>query len=330
MTATEHEEGRPSGRGTVVVGIDGSDRCRLALKWASDEARRRGSILKVLYAQLHPPEDPPAWYEPGDSEGSPGQAVVDDAVGLVATRHPSLTVRGEVVEWPAALALTSVSRDADLLVVGARGRGGFKELLLGSVGDQCVQYAHCPVAVVHDESEDPIYESAEPRLVVGIDGSPGSARALRWALDEARIRSAALEAVFAWHYPPLHAGPRGPTDKYRTAADQMVESARSWATGWEPDVPFHATTRADATVPALIEASRGAELLVVGSRRHVGFHDALSGSVAHQAVRHAMCPVVVVRPRIDEQAEEEQRANLWTGMVAASGRNDPSPAGADQ
>lgn len=327
MTATEHEEGSRSDRGTVVVGIDGSDRCRLALKWAADEARRRGSTLKVMYAQLHPPEHPPAWYEPGDSEGSPGQAVVDDAVGLVATRHPSLTVQGEVVEWPAALVLTSVSRDADLLVVGARGLGGFKELLLGSVSDQCVQYAHCPVAVVHGASEDPSYESAEPRLVVGIDGSPGSARALRWALHEARIRSAAVEAVFAWHYPALHAGLRGPTDKYRTAADLMVESATSWAADWEPDVPFRATAPAEAAVPALIDASRGADLLVVGSQGQGGFHDALLGSVAHQSARHATCPVVVVRPRIDE---EDQRANLWTGMVAVSGRTDSGPAGADR
>ena len=327
MTATEHEGRSRSDRGTVVVGIDGSDGCRLALKWAADEARRRGATLRVMYAQLHPPEHPPAWYEPGDSEGSPGQAVVDDAVGLAATRHPSLTVQGEVVAWPAALVLTSVSRDADLLVVGARGLGGFKELLLGSVSDQCVQYAHCPVAVVHGASEDPSYGSAEPRLVVGIDGSPGSARALRWALHEARIRSAAVEAVFAWNYPALHAGLRGPTDKYRTAADLMVASATSWAAEWEPDVPFHATASAGSAVPALIEASRGADLLVVGSQGQGGFHDALLGSVAHQAARHATCPVVVVRPRIDE---EDERANLWTGTVAASGRTGSGPVAADR
>ncbi len=329
MTSTEHAGSRNDG-GTVVVGIDGSDRCRLALKWAADEARRRGATLKVLYAQLHKPEDPPAWYEPGNSEGTPGQAVVDEAVGLVATRHPSLPVQGEVVEWPAALVLTSVSRDADLLVVGARGLGGFKELLLGSVSDQCIQYAHCPVVVVHGESDDPSYESAEPRLVVGIDGSAGSARALRWALREARLRSAAVEAVFAWHYPSLHAGAPGPTDKYQTAADQLVASATSWASQWGSDVAFHASARGGATVPELMESSAGADLLVVGSQGRGGFHDALLGSVAHQAARHATCPVVVVRPRIDEEDEEQARANLWTGMVAPSDTTDPDPARADR
>ena len=329
MTPTAHTGTRNEG-GTVVVGVDGSDRSRLALKWAADEARRRGSTLGVLYAQLHPPEHPPAWYDPGDSEAPPGRAVVDDAVGLAATRHPSLPVNGEVVEWPAALVLTSVSRDADLLVVGARGVGGFKELLLGSVSDQCIQYAHCPVAVVHGESEDPTYESAEPLVVVGIDGSPGSGRALRWALGEARIRSAAVEAVFAWHYPALHTGMTGPTDKYRTAADQVVDSATSWAAEWGPDVSFDASARGEATVPALIGASEGADLLVVGSHGRGGFHDALLGSAAHQAARHATCPVVVVRPRIDEEDEEEERANLWTGTVAASGTTGPGPAAVDR
>ena len=310
--------------GAVVVGIDGSERCRLAVKWAADEARRRSAPLVVMYGQLHEPEAPPAWYKAGDSVGSSGQAVVDDAVGLVATRHPSLAVRGVVVEWPAAMVLTSASRTAELLVVGARGMGGFGELLLGSIGDQCIQYAHCPVVVVHGESDDPAFESASPRIVVGVDGSPGSVRALRWALDEARTLSASVDAVFAWHYPAYYAAVVGPAKRFQVAAEAMVAKAVESAAHWAPDVSFRAASVAQATVPALLDASRGADLLVVGSQGHGGFRQALLGSVAHQSARHATCPVAVVRPRIAEE-DAEAGANLWTGISA---EHEVSPAAA--
>jgi len=300
--------------GSVVVGIDGSDRSRLALKWAADEARRRSVPLLVLYAWISEPENPPAWFEPGTSPGSSGQAVIDDAVGLVATRHPSLAVQGRAIEWPAAMVLTSASRSAGLLVVGARGLGGFRELLLGSVSDQCIQYAHGPVAVVHGGSDDPPAASPKPRLVVGIDGSPGSFRALRWALEEARIRQASVEAVFAWHYPALYSVVMGPVETYRSAADEIVAAVTAHATDLAPELAFRAVSEARPTVPALLEASRGADLLVVGSQGHGSFHDALLGSVAHRCARHARCPVVVVRPRILEEGGEG-RSPRWTRVT---------------
>ena len=202
-----------------------------------------------MYGQLHEPEAPPAWYKAGDSVGSSGQAVVDDAVGLVATRHPSLAVRGVVVEWPAAMVLTSASRTAELLVVGARGMGGFGELLLGSIGDQCIQYAHCPVVVVHGESDDPAFESASPRIVVGVDGSPGSVRALRWALDEARTLSASVDAVFAWHYPAYYAAVVGPAKRFQVAAEAMVAKAVESAADWAPRASFRAASVARRLFP---------------------------------------------------------------------------------
>ena len=290
----------PDGNRPVVVGIDGSEHSRLALKWAADEARRRGALLRVFFAEIEEPEHVPAWYAPGTPDLTAAQAVVDEAVGLVATRHPSVAVRGEVVEWPPAMVLTSASRSAELLVVGSRGLGGFDELLLGSVSDQCIQYAHCPVAVVHSETDDPVYRPAQPRIVVGVDGSLGSTRALRWALDEARIRSASVEAVYAWQYPPLHAMVMGRQHGYEVVAGELADAARDHAERTAPSVPFSITDRFSATVPALVDACHRADLLVVGSKGHGGFQDALLGSTAHQCARHARCSVVVVRPRIDE------------------------------
>jgi nucleotide-binding universal stress UspA family protein len=310
--------------GSVVVGIDGSDRSRPALKWAADEARRRSVPLLVLYAQLDEPEDPPAWYASGTSAGSAGQAVIDDAVGLVATRHPSLPVHGRVVEWPAAMVLTTASRTAGLLVVGARGLGGFKELLLGSVSDQCIQYAHGPVAVVHGVSDDPPFESAEPRLVVGFDGSPGSFRALRWALEEARTRRASVEAVFARNDPAHHPEVTGPVETHPSAAEEIVAAATAHATELAPGVGFRAESYDRPALAALVEASGGADLLVVGSEGHGALHEAFLGSVAHRCARHATCPVVVVRPRYLEE-DRPGRARGRTGVERVPVSSAPIP-----
>jgi nucleotide-binding universal stress UspA family protein len=313
---------------SIVVGVDGSEHSRLALKWAADEAKRRGSLLRILYAQISEPKNVPAWYAPGSSDLSPGEAIIDDAVGLVATRHPSVLTGGEVVGWPAALVLTSASRSAELIVVGARGLGGFEELLLGSVSDQCVQYAHCPVVVVHSDSDDLPYRAVEPRIVVGIDGSLGSTRALQWALEEARIRSASVEAVYAWQYPPVGAFVMGPTHGYEVVAHEVVDAATDHAERLAPEVPFKAGACFNATVPALLDACRGADLLVVGSRGHGRFQDALVGSVAHQCARHARCAVVVTRPHIGEgdsakRARVDRRAGRPTGRNHSAGPTAP-------
>ncbi|MGO8873752.1 MAG: universal stress protein [Acidimicrobiales bacterium] len=302
--------------GAVVVGVDGSEHSRLALKWAADEAALRGATLEVVYARLGRMKEHlvPGWYDPDSSELSPGEAILDEAIALVATRQPSVIVRGEVAEWPPGLILAVASRTAELLVVGARGTGGFKGLLLGSVSDQCIQYAHCPVVVVRSEAEEPVHVSADPRIVVGVDGSLGSTRALKWSLDEARRRSASVEAVFAWQYPPVYAFSKPPSEGYEAAASEITAAVSDHAARRAPDVPFTATSRFELTVPALLDACRTADLLVVGFRGHGGFHDALLGSVADQCTHHATCSVVVLRPHI---AEEPTYASTWTGTAVA-------------
>jgi nucleotide-binding universal stress UspA family protein len=300
MQREGNQNGSRGDERTVVVGIDGSEHSRQALKWAADEAKRRRAFLKIVFARIEEPEHVPAWYQPGASGGAPAQAVIDDAYGLVATRHPSVVARAETVEWPPARVLTMASRSADLVVVGARGHGGFDELLLGSVSDQCIQYAHCPVVVVHADPDALPLRAAEPRIVVGIDGSLGSSRALKWALEEAQLRSASVEVVYAWQYPPIGAFVLGPVNGYEVAAEEIVHAATGYATHHCPDVPFTSVLRFEAAVPALLDASRHAELLVTGSKGHGGFEHALLGSVAHQCARHATCAVAVARPVITQ------------------------------
>jgi nucleotide-binding universal stress UspA family protein len=284
--------------GTIVVGVDGSEHSRLAVKWACDEADRRGALLRLIFAETSEPEHLPPWYEPGQTVESAGQAVVDDAFGLVVMRHPSVVARAEVVKWPPAMVLTVASRSAELLVVGARGRGGFKELLLGSVSDQCIQYSHCPVVVVSDDPESVREPEGGPRIVVGIDGSFGSAQALRWALDEARVRSAVVEALYVWQYPPIGAFVLGPPKGFEAFGQEIIDGARAFQNRWAPDVPFEVAAHMGPTVPSLLDHSRGADLLVLGSRGHGSFGDVLLGSVTHQCARHAHGAVIVTRPPV--------------------------------
>ena len=180
--------------GAVVVGIDGSERCRLAVKWAADEARRRSAPLVVLYAQLHEPEAPPAWYKAGDSVGSSGQAVVDDAVGPGG--HPPPVAgrpgRGGRVAGGDGAHQCQPRRPSSWWW----GPGGWVGSRSSSSVRSATSASSTPTVRWWWSTGSPMIRCSNrpsPRIVVGVDGSPGSVRALRWALDEARIRSASVE-----------------------------------------------------------------------------------------------------------------------------------------
>lgn len=137
-----------------------------------------------------------------------------------------------------------------------------------------------------------------PRIVAGVDGSPSSMSALRWAIRQAALTSAEVDAVIAWNY-PVTAGGWMPTDmegnfNFEEDAEKILADAIS-STVNPGNIEVHA--RAVQGVPAqvLLDASDSADLLVVGSRGHGGFAEALLGSVSQHCVQHAHCPVVVIR-----------------------------------
>ncbi len=144
-------------------------------------------------------------------------------------------------------------------------------------------------------------EGHVPRIVVGVDGSPCSVRALRWAVREARLTGRSVDAVLAWEYPTSYGGygwvPYGfreGTD-FGEVAERTLEDSISQAAGPDDGVDVRPKAVRGNPVQALLDAARGADLLVVGSRGHEGFTAALLGSVAQHCVYHAGCPVVVIR-----------------------------------
>jgi nucleotide-binding universal stress UspA family protein len=138
---------------------------------------------------------------------------------------------------------------------------------------------------------------AGPRIVVGVDGSPPSCQALRWAAGQARLTGASLQVVTSWEYPTTYGWvPPYPPD-FDPAGDarRLLEQTVGDVLGDDPGVEIGVEVAEGHAAPVLVEAARGAALLVVGNRGHGGFAGMLLGSVSEHCVRHAPCPVTVVR-----------------------------------
>jgi nucleotide-binding universal stress UspA family protein len=134
------------------------------------------------------------------------------------------------------------------------------------------------------------------RIVVGIDGSVESARALEWAITQAKQSGAVLDIVTAWMF-PMAIGYAFTTtvDEVRQKARSLVDEAISHVAEVAPDVVVRGETTEQPPGPALVTSSRGADLLIVGSRGIGGFEEMLVGSVGHYCMRRAPCTVVIVR-----------------------------------
>jgi nucleotide-binding universal stress UspA family protein len=137
-----------------VVGVDGSAGGDKALRWAVAEAELRGAMLHIVVG---------AWYTQIWSVYAPIPAVeltesaapiLSQAVGVARAQWPDVLIREDIVVEPPAKALIEASKDASVLVVGSRGRGGFAGLLLGSVSQQCIVHAACPVVVVPSSPDE--------------------------------------------------------------------------------------------------------------------------------------------------------------------------------
>jgi nucleotide-binding universal stress UspA family protein len=138
----------------IVVGIDGSGPSQLALRWAADEARRRGVGLHVVSCWDYPVLPWGIYQPPLSAEGLAQDAreLAEKEIANVLGSAPDLDVSLEVVEGPPSLRLLAFGRAAEMIVVGSRGRGGFAGLLLGSVGQHLAEHAACPVVIVHPEA----------------------------------------------------------------------------------------------------------------------------------------------------------------------------------
>jgi nucleotide-binding universal stress UspA family protein len=282
----------------VTVGVDGSPDSRAALAWAAREAVHRHVGLRLVHAHIPPLPDPINPYPAPVYQDAVHAARVLLAAEAdhVSGEYPELSVQRVLVAGAPAGVLVEESRTAGLLVLGARGRGGFTRLLTGSVATQVADHAHSPVVVVrHDVQPD-------GPVLVGVDGSAHSSAALGFAFDYAAAHGLPLVALYAWRaLPPGNLGPvtvwhYDPDQAAQEAARLLAEQLAGWSTKY-PDVPV--TPRPVLSFnPAetLVDASPTASLVVVGCRGRGGFAGLLLGSVSRTLVHHAHAPLAVVHP----------------------------------
>ena len=135
-----------------VVGVDGSDGSAKALDWAIAEAIRSPTCLELVTAWMFPMAIGYAFAETPEMVRQQAQQIADMSVSHVASVAPDVVVRSTLRQAEAGPALVELSKGADLLVVGSRGDGGFRDLLLGSVGTYCARHAHCPIVIVRQET----------------------------------------------------------------------------------------------------------------------------------------------------------------------------------
>ncbi|WP_151484684.1 universal stress protein [Streptomyces albicerus] len=291
--------GRP-----VVVGVDGSPSALAAVDAAAQEASLRGVELRVVHAFLWPAMHAPPGSSPlGPLTGALHETVeriVADAVERARSQAAGLHVSHAVIAGEASTVLQGQSRMAQLLVVGHRGSEGFAGLLLGSTAVHLSAHAHCPVMVVRGRS-DP----AGP-VLVAVDGSPRGKPALAFAFSEAALRGTDLVALHAWSTWTGHGEHAlgrpvelvelvGDVDRLWQEEERVLTEALSGHRDQYPGVTVRPRLVRGRTRPALIEASAGAQVMVVGARGHGGFTGLLLGSVSQAVLHHAHCPVTVVR-----------------------------------
>ncbi|WP_028812505.1 universal stress protein [Streptomyces flavidovirens] len=287
----------PYGKGrTVVVGVAEAEHQDEIVRFAAEEAARRGWRLRILHAVEWPM--PPGVHRGGQSASFVERAerVVAPLQEAVSREFPEVDVSPDLVSGSPAPALLDRSSQASLIVVGHRGAGGFARLPLGSVSWQVATHAECPVVVVRPHGTGRLREN---RVVVGVDLPDIRSDVMHFAIEAASTRRAVLEAVYAaFQSPTLKTEPAGPAlpdprampGNARKIFDQALQPYRLE----NPDMEIRTRIEGGRPAAVLTNAARKAALLVVGSHGRTGLKRLMLGSVSAQVLHSAACPVAVL------------------------------------
>ncbi|GAA4831863.1 universal stress protein [Saccharopolyspora rosea] len=284
--------------GAVVVGYDGTGESAKAVRWAAAEATTRGRPLVVVWA-LAVPLEKLSRVHPSSGEvtftalRADALREIDEVVSDI--RSTGLDVRADARLGHPARVLLDASADAALLVLGSPQPSKIRRILVGSTAAELIRRAQVPVVAVRSDDASP-----PSRVVVGVDGSAHSERAIGFALDAAERHGAELTALLVAEEPypdalPPVRGWRLPSDDVDAARRELAEVLAGRQEN-HPGVTAHQRVVTDERpAQALVAAGADADLLVVGTRGRGVVRTTFLGSVSHAVVHYAPCTVAVVR-----------------------------------
>jgi nucleotide-binding universal stress UspA family protein len=282
----------------VIVGIDGSEQALSAVRAAALEASHRNEPLHIVHAfiwpSLHVNVGPVAGDLPETGLRHHAEDLLTEAAIEAEKAAPHVPVTTALIDGAATPVLLQESHRATLLVLGDRGLGGVSGLIVGSVAVHAAAHAGCPVLVIRG------VEPAAGPVVVGVDGSEASRLAVGFAYQESAYRGAELVPVLAWNDSAPIGSREGHAPRYLAASvEQAARRALSESlAGWQdryPDVVVRPELVHGHSRHALVERSRTAQLVVLGSHGRDTFKGLVLGSVSQTLLHHSACPVAVVR-----------------------------------
>ncbi|PWI13212.1 universal stress protein [Streptomyces sp. Act143] len=286
----------------VTAGVDGTAESLAAAHWAAREALRRGAGLRLV----HTPRWPAAVPSGADAPAQEGERVLERVAAGVRAAHPGLRITGRAVPDPPVAALLAAAGEAELLVLGACGRGDATGGAVGAVCEQVVARSGTPVVLVragessadeHLPAPDGISPEEIPEIpyrdvVLGLGISRPCDELIEFAFASARCRTTVLHVIHA--SPPATARAVDGTARPSDAQEETLAALlRPWREKF-PTVPVVETVVAETAADALVRASGGAALAVVGRRTGDGRLAPRIGPVTRTLLHHARCSVAVV------------------------------------
>lgn len=285
----------------IHVGVDGSWRDTGALEWALQESLYRKAPLRAVHVIEEKLRHSPYWQPTVVDEAS--MKLVAEVEQTMKSRDSVLDHAADLVVGPPATTLIELAAGSELLVVGRRGMGKFRRLLIGSTSEAVAIQATVPVVVVPEQWTPGSHSGP---VLVALDDSGDSEAAIEFALAAAAERHTPIRMVNVWDLPPIYSwdamNVAGVNDEWNRTAQRHFEAiAEQWRHKY-PEQTIEVEVRRGHPVDGVVSAAKSsdAQLVVVGGRRHHHLAAALLGSVARGVVQHATCPVAVVHvPEMD-------------------------------
>lgn len=293
----------PSRSRSVVVGYDGSGPSEAALRWAARAADHRGLALVVLHAaeRITYTQDAGSGLWKAEDVLAEAKEVAAWGRDAVLESFPDLQVETAGSLFSAKVALGEVSTHASMIVLGSHGRGRVGTLLLGSTAYAIAGYSRCPVVIVRDGTSE--LPGPDRSVVVGVNGTGGSDRAVQAAVHVASEWGAPLVLATTWAPAPADPWDKGPigyhsaaeaTADYKATAERVNAEALERVRATGGNLQVDGTVIEARPVDGLVEAAGRSGLLVLGTRGHGSLTGAILGATSLEVLHQASSPIMIV------------------------------------